>query len=145
MPPAFTDARITDITYDQVSKNLDSYKNSLVRWGGIIVSVENNENSNLLQVMYYPLDAYGGPQLNEPSAGGFAVRSLEFLDPERYTIDREITVLGVIDNTTEPTMGGNTNGWMPLIKSTAIHLWPVNYHNNYYGNCRSCYFKQLFW
>lgn len=145
LPPVIKDARVTDITYDQASEDLDGYKNSLVRWGGVIVSVENNENSSLMRVMYYPLDNYDRPQLNEPSAGRFVIRSQEYLNPERYSVDREVTVLGVIDSDIGSTVGSNTRDWVPLIKSTAIHLWPINYRSNYYGNCRSCYFRQLFW
>jgi len=148
LPPAFEDAQVTDISYLQVSVDLDSYKNTSVRWGGVIVDVENDENFSLMQVLFYPLDYYGRPELDKPSEGRFAIKSAKFLDPMDYLADREIIAVGVIDGEIERTID-NKRLRMPLITSEAIHLWPVNFRGNYYGNCRfccrSCYFRQLFW
>ena len=55
LPPAFEDAQVTTISCRQVSADLDSYKNTSVRWGGVIVDVENDENFSLMQVLFYPL------------------------------------------------------------------------------------------
>ncbi len=146
LSPIFKDAQVTDITYDQVSEDIDHYKDSLVRWGGVIIDVENNEDFSLMQLMFYPLDYYGRPQLTKPSEGRFVIKSAEFLRPEHYySADREIIVVGVIDGDIELTTSNKTSVWVPLIKSTDIHLWPINYRGNYYGNCPSCYFRQLFW
>ncbi len=145
LQPVFKDTPITDITYGQSSDNLESYKNSVVRWGGVIVGVENTKNASLLQVIYYPLDYYGRPQLNEINKRYFVIHSKELLDRQDYTAEREITVLGVINGDTEQIIGNNKNIRVPLIDSTAIHLWPINYRNDYFGHCPSCYFRQLFW
>lgn len=145
LPPAFDNAPVTDMTYNQVREDLDDYHNTLVRWGGVIVDVENIENASLMEITYYPLDHYGRPQLDETSAGQYVIKSAEFLDPDIYAAEREIIVLGVIDGDIERTSKNETRIFLPLINSTAIHLWPKNYRNNYYSHCPSCYFRQLFW
>ncbi len=145
LSPVFKDVQVTDITYNQVSEDIDRYKNSIVRWGGVIIDVENNEDFSLMQLMFYPLDYYGRPQLNKPSEGRFVIKSAEFLHPEHYSADREIIAVGVIDGDIELTTSNKTSVWVPLIKATDIHLWTINYRNNYYSHCPSCYFRQLFW
>ncbi len=144
LPPAVKDAQVTEISYSQVSVDLDSYKNKSVRWGGVIVDVENDENFSLMQVLFYPLDYYGRPEIDKFSEGRFVIKSAKFLDPMVYTADREVIAVGVIDSEIERTVD-NKRSRMPLITSDAIHLWPINFRGNYFGNCRSCYFRQLFW
>jgi len=145
LPPAFDNAPATDVTYSQVREDLARHHNTLVRWGGVIVSTENIENISLMEIIHYPLDHYGRPQLDETSEGRFVIKSAELLDPEIYAADREIIVLGVIDGDIKRAISNETRAWMPLINSTAIHLWPISYRNNYYRHCPSCYFRQLFW
>jgi outer membrane lipoprotein len=106
--------------------------------------VENNENFSLMQVLFYPLDYYGRPQINKPSAGHFVIKSAELLDSVDYALDREIVAVGAIDGEIVRTIN-NQSAWVPQITSMAIHLWPINYRGEYFGNCRSCYFRQLFW
>jgi len=144
LPPAFEDAQVTAISCRQVSADLDSYKNTSVRWGGVIVDVENDENFSLMQVLFYPLDYYGRPELNKPSEGRFVIKSAKFLDPIVYAADREVISVGVIDGEIERKID-NKRFRVPLITSDTIHLWPINFRGDYFGNCRSCYFRQLFW
>ncbi|MGH8685383.1 MAG: Slp family lipoprotein, partial [Nitrosospira sp.] len=87
---------VTNVTYSQASPNLSTYKETSVRWGGVIVDVENEENFTLLQVLSYPLNSYGRPQLNKQTEGRFVIKSTEFLDPAVYAKDKEITVAGTI-------------------------------------------------
>lgn len=144
LPPAFEDKKIADLSYDRVSKNIEKHKNTMVRWGGVIIDVENDEDSSLLQVLYYPLDYYGRPKTDQLSKGIFLLKSPELLDKKRYADGREIVAVGVIEAKTRiPTRYGSSG--LPLINASAIHLWPIAYRDNYYGHCPSCYFQQLFW
>lgn len=145
LPSAFDNVPSTEVTYSQVREDLARYHNTLVRWGGVIVSVENSENVSLMEITHYPLDHYGRPQLDETSEGRFVIKSAELLDPVIYAAEREIIVLGVIEGDIERTSHHEARVFLPLINSTAIHLWPMNYRNNYYRHCPSCYFRQLFW
>lgn len=144
LPPAFDDEMTKGISYRQVSADLDSYQDATVRWGGVIVDVEDDEEFSWMQVSYYPLDYYGRPVSNKPSEGRFVIKSDKFHEVTPYEADREIIVVGVVDGKIERKIGDKYLH-LPLIRATAIHLWPINYRGDYYDYCRSCYYRQLFW
>ena len=129
LPPTIKNAPALPISYYQVSHNINDYKDAPIRWGGVIINVENEAQSSLMQVLFYPLDNSGRPQLNQPAEGRFVVKSPEFLDPAIYTEDKEITVAGAISGNIERTVGKRIIQ-VPLISATAIHLWPI-YANRY--------------
>lgn len=131
LPAAVKDVPVTDVPYSQASQNPSGYKDTSVRWGGVIIDVDNEENFTLVQVLSYPLNFYGRPQLNKQSEGRFVVKSTEFLDPAVYAKDKEITIAGTINGDIERTIGKKAVR-MPLLASKAIYLWPV-YQNNPYG------------
>ena len=132
LPATIRNVPVADITYSQASQNLNSYKDTSVRWGGVIIEVENEENFTLVQVLSHPLNYYGRPQLSKPSEGRFVIKSSEFLDPAVYAKDKEITVAGTLKGDIERTIGKKTIR-LPLLFSAAIYLWPVFQNNPYYG------------
>jgi outer membrane lipoprotein len=131
MPKAIQNMDVMDITYSQASQNIESHRNVPVRWGGIIIDVENEEDFSLVQVLFYPLNYSGRPQLNDPHGGRFVIKSTEFLDPVVYAKDKEISVVGTLDGDIQRTVGKKVIR-VPLIQSMAVHLWPKR-QNNYYG------------
>ena len=92
LPAAVKNIPVADLTYSQARQNPNSYKDIPVRWGGVIIEVENEENFTLVQVLSHPLNYYGRSQLSRPSEGRFVIKSSEFLDPAVYAKDKEITV-----------------------------------------------------
>lgn len=131
LPPAIKDAPAVAISYSQANQSVTSYKDAPVRWGGLIIEVENEQDYSLVQVMYYPLNYYGRPKLIEPNEGRFVIKSPEFLDPAIYTKNTEITIAGTLQGDIERTIGNKTIR-VPLISATVIHLWPES-DRNYYG------------
>ena len=63
MPPSITDAHVVNVPYSEAN----SHKDDVVRWGGLITDIENEENHILIQVQFYPLNESGHPQLVQPS------------------------------------------------------------------------------
>ena len=131
LPSAVKDVPVVDIPYSQASQNISNYKDASVRWGGVIIDVENEQDSSLVQVLFYPLDSYGRPQLNKPGEGRFVIKSPEFLDPVVYAKDKEVTVAGTLIGDIERTIGKRVVR-LPLISATAIYLWPNNERDDYY-------------
>ncbi len=144
LPPVFNDARIKEIPYTQALENAEAHTDTMVRWGGVIIGVENAEQQSMLQVLFHPLDNYGRPDIDTPSKGYFVVKSPEPLNSEQYIEGREMVVVGTLAGKTEP-LARYGNVGLPLIKAIGIHLWPIAYRNNYYWHCPSCYFQQLYW
>lgn len=131
LPKVMSDANVTDVTYTEASQNIDGYKDTLVRWGGIIIDVENEETFSFVQVLYYPLSYLGRPQRDKLNAGRFIIKSKEFLDPVVYAKDLEITVVGSLNGNIQ-RMVGKKAIQVPLIQAIAVHLWPKE-KNSYYG------------
>ncbi|MEO8997339.1 MAG: Slp family lipoprotein [Nitrosospira sp.] len=133
LPSAVKDVPVADISYRQASQGLKDYKDTSVRWGGVIIDVENEENFTLVQVLSYPLNFYGRPQISKSAEGRFVIKSSEFLDPAVYTKDREITVAGKLEGDIQRMIGKKTV-LLPLLASQAFYLWPVSQNDPYgYG------------
>lgn len=131
LPSTVRDVPTEQVSYDQVNNDIDRYKDVSVRWGGVIIDVENEEHTSLVQVLFHPLDFTGRPRLNKRSEGRFVIKSSEFLDPAVFSSDREITVAGVIEGHIERTVGNRTIQ-VPMLSAIAIYLWP-NHYNRYYN------------
>jgi outer membrane lipoprotein len=140
LPKAIKEPPSNDISYTQAIQNINNYKNAPVRWGGTIVEVENEQNFTLVQVLYYPLDSDGEPELDKPNGGRFVFKTAEFLDPAVYTKSSEITVAGTLIGDIERAIGNKVMR-MPLISAATIYLWPEYVYDSYYdGLCYgSCY------
>jgi outer membrane lipoprotein len=131
LPPAIEDPPLFDLSYNEAVQNIARYKEAPVRWGGTVIDVENEQNFSLIQVLYYPLNSYGRPQLDNPNGGRFVIKSPEFLDPAVYTKNSEITVAGRLKGDIERAVGKKYLR-LPMISATVIHLWPA-YAPSYYG------------
>lgn len=81
MPKAIQNINVVNITYFQANQNIDKYKNVPVRWGGIIIDVENEIDFSLVQILFYPLNYSGRPDLAKIHGGRFVIKSSGFLDP----------------------------------------------------------------
>jgi outer membrane lipoprotein len=132
LPPAIEDPPLYDISYSEATRNIGHFKDAPVRWGGVVIDVENEQNFSLVQVLYYPLNSYGRPVTDKANEGRFAIKSSEFLDPAVYAKDTEITVAGTLKGDIERKVGNKTLR-LPLISSTVLHLWPAYTYNNNYG------------
>jgi len=132
LPPAIEDPPLYDISYGEATRDIAHFKDAPVRWGGVVINVENEQNFSLVQVLYYPLNHYGRPRLDKPHEGRFLFKSAEFLDPAVYKADTEITVAGTLKGDIERSVGNKTLR-LPLISSTVTHLWPPYVPVNYYG------------
>lgn len=139
MPPDIRNFSATDIPYQLIAQNTDAYKDTPIRWGGTVIEIENEADSSLMQVLFYPLNRHGYPQTDQPGEGRFAVRTSEFLDPAIFIKGTEVTVTGSVKENIERTVGNKTIH-IPLITAKAIHLWPLSYReDNLYWNSRYRY------
>ena len=136
IPSKVVNTSIKNITYAQVLKDKDTHKNIPVRLGGLVIDVENKEKYSLVQVLFFPLNRSGEPQVDQTSGGRFVIKSPDFFDPIIYTKSRKITVEGILNGDIERTVGERTIK-VPLIQSSATHLWPheriFNQNGHYYS------------
>ena len=119
-----------DIHLHQVLKNSSNFQNNPVRWGGTVIDVENETDKTNIQILFYALNYYGRPLLNQPSPGRFITVSKQFLDPEIYAKGTEITVVGKLQGTVEKQIGKKLVA-VPIVTIEEHHIWP-QYQTNYY-------------
>ncbi len=133
LPPAIEDPPAYDLGYLEATTNMAKFKNAPVRWGGIIVEVENEPNFSALQVLAYPLGSNGRPDLDGANPGRFVMKSPGLLDPALYTKNKQITVAGLLAGTTERKIGNRTVQ-LPMVNANHIQLWEeIDYYSPYYG------------
>jgi outer membrane lipoprotein len=108
-----------------VQEDIKPYVGKYVRWGGVIVSVDNRPNDTWVEIVAKELGNYGRPVDSDVSLGRFLVRVDGFLDPAVYRADREITVYGVMENQLTRKIGERIYTY-PLIKAEKekLYLWP---------------------
>jgi outer membrane lipoprotein len=99
-----------------------SAKGAQVRWGGVIVSVENQADATLVEVVARDLDERGKPKSDEASSGRFLARVQGFLDPEVYTRGRRFTVNGTVGEPVTRTIGNYPYRY-PVVNVDRHHLW----------------------
>lgn len=133
LPEVIKNIPVTDVSYEVASKNAEIYKNTQVRWGGTVIATENEKEFSFIQILFYPLDSSGYPQLNQEPSGRFVIASSDFLDPAIYTKDRVITVAGVLNGSIDRTIGNKMIS-VPLLFAKAVYLWPKDYRQPYYRN-----------
>ena len=124
--PSLFATSANDITYQQLTQYVDQFQHEMVRWGGVIVDVENAEDRARLTVVHFPLTRYGKPITSENSDGRFVVLSERFLDPIIYSKGKLITVIGQVDGFETQQVDRRTLT-LPIILLQENHLWPENY------------------
>jgi len=131
LPDNIKNAPSVDIQPQQALSNSNDFTNYPVRWGGKIINVENKADETKIQILAYPLNYYGRPQLNQSPSGRFLSVSKQFLDPAIYTKDSEITIAGSLQGTLEKTIGEKTIT-VPIVTIDYHHIWPRQQQQNYY-------------
>ena len=113
-----------------------TYVGTKVRWGGQIISVENNPNDTDVQIVGRRLERSGRPVSEDQSAGRFIARFAGFIDPAIYEANRELTVVGAL---IEPKRGkvGEREYTFPVVAVESDQLWskrvPVAPYSYPYG------------
>ncbi|MDH5612485.1 MAG: Slp family lipoprotein [Gammaproteobacteria bacterium] len=106
----------------QVHQAADSYLSKKVRWGGVILNIENKQNASWLTILAYPLNDIGKPQDSGLSTGRFITIIDEFLEPTVYSRDRKITLIGNLLRT-ETIKVGEFPYKYPVVQAEQHYLW----------------------
>lgn len=136
-----------DIHLRDVQENSSQYINQPVRWGGTVIEVQNEADESSMQILFYPLNYFGRPKLNQQASGRFMTVSKQFLDPAIYSEGTKITIAGTVQNTLVKQIGNKTIP-LPVVTIENHHIWPeyrqaddwdYHYPHYFYGYRRSYY------
>lgn len=145
-PPAIREVPPGDLQLREVRENISAHRGTRVRWGGVIVSVENKTDETWIQVLELKLSRSGQPKRQSPSDGRFLMRAKGFLDPAVYAKDVEITVVGTLGDEVERSIGEHPYSF-PVVSADAYHLWrPARYYGHYpYRHYPSYYYGYYYY
>jgi outer membrane lipoprotein len=93
-----------------------------VRWGGSVVTVRNERDATVLQIVARRLDSSGQPRDEDRTEGRFLAKVSGFLDPAVYEKGREVTVRGRVEGVVEETIGEFRYQY-PVVAVEHLHLW----------------------
>ena len=130
VPQNIREAPVDNPSLEQVHGHTADYLGRQVRWGGKIIDTGNREATTLLTVLGRPLFKGGEPKFSDDSAGRFIVIVPEFLDPQVYAPDRQITVTGSLLRTETGKVGEYPYTY-PVIQADAWYLWPKRAKRSY--------------
>lgn len=107
----------------EVNADIDKYKGTRVRWGGVIASVKNQQNETWIELVQYQLNRRGRP-IDSDSQGRFYLKFTGFLEPRDYEIGREMTAVGEVTETVTQKIGEH-NYIYPVVSvnSAEFLLW----------------------
>jgi outer membrane lipoprotein len=131
IPRPIREAPDRNIPLAQTLKNPEQYRGTIVRWGGVISSVENRRDETWIEIVERSLDGDGQPRDTDKSAGRFLVRVQGFLDPAIYAPKRLITATGTLHGNSTRTIGEHLYTY-PVVHAEHFHLWPTKTEYPYY-------------
>jgi outer membrane lipoprotein len=118
------------LTFEELLKNPEACKGKIVIWGGeIIETVNQKDNTTLIEVLQKPLNWLKEPKETNESGGRFLALVEKFLDPHIYRKGREITVAGKITGVKKRPLGELEYSY-PLVLSEEIYLWRINWYHH---------------
>ena len=118
-----------NITFEMLQLDPDSYKGSLVIFGGTIKETTYLQHGMLIDVFQKPLDWWGRPIPTQRSGGRFLIYSPAILGPDSYAPGREITVAGEVAGTSLKGTGNMGDAELteydyPVLIEKELQLWP---------------------
>ena len=110
------------VPFSEIFRSPERYRGKVVRLGGVILAVLNEEKGSTIEILEQPLNWRGRPKVGDVAGGRFLVVSEGFLDKEIYQPKREATVVGEIIGMKTGQVGETTYNY-PLISLRDIRLW----------------------
>jgi len=124
IPPEISQVTDGEPQITEVRAQADTFTSQKARWGGVIIDTENRQNSSKLTIIAFPLDSSGRPEISDQSTGRFIAVFDDFLEPQLYSREREISIYGTILKT-ETIKVGEYPYVYPVIQVKQHYLWPV--------------------
>ena len=124
LPQTIRKAPQPDVHFSDVQKNADQYIGKAVRWGGQVVSIDNDAQGSTILVSQFKLNSYGRPKVDKTSTVYFLVRTKTRLDPKQYDADTLITVVGTIAGNKSIPVNNDHSMTFPLVEASQVYRWP---------------------
>jgi len=110
------------ITPVQAAAN-ESLLNKRLQWGGVIVGSRNLADATELQILAYPLEGNGRPDVTAAPNGRFIARRAGYLETADYAAGRQVTATGTLAAIRRGEVGKAAYDF-PLLQADELILWP---------------------
>jgi outer membrane lipoprotein len=117
------------ISFSEILQSPEQHRGKVVRLGGVILDVVNEEKGSTLEILEQPLNWQGRPKGGDVTGGRFLAISEGFLDKVIYQPDREVTVVGEIIDMKIGHIGEITYNY-PVLSLRDVRLWKRRAHSN---------------
>ncbi len=111
-----------NITFEALKENPTAYEGQTVLLAGVIVKTTNTPTGATLEIYQTQMDWEDRPAHTDVSKGRFLAQYGEFLDPEIFSKQRQVTVAGKVLGVKRMKLGEMEYPY-PVIGAEAIHLW----------------------
>jgi len=112
-------------TPSQVATSPATAQGHSVEWGGTVIDVQNLADRTEIQVLGYPLERSGRPDLKAAPHGRFLVVQSGFLEPKDYAPGRRLTVYGRLEGVVRDRIGDAIYAY-PRVHASQLQLWPIS-------------------
>ena len=122
--PEFDTSKVNrQLTPETVSRSPTGAKGQTVFWSGLILSSKNLKTSTRLEVLAYPVDKDGWPNLDAKPIGRFLADYAGYLETADYAKGRLLTVVGPISGIEKGKLD-ETEYTYPVVQAEQKYLWP---------------------
>ena len=126
-----------NVTFPMVFQDPNTYKGSIIVWGGVIIRNVTLKKGNELFILETPLGSGERPEGSDYARGRFIAISSSYLDPLVYHKGRRVTLAGeVVGGREIVSRKGKQSYRYPVVMIKEIHLWArarAYYPPYYYG------------
>lgn len=111
-----------EIPFSEILRMPEEHRGKVVRLGGVILNVANEERGTVLEILEKPLNWRGSPKPGDASGGRFMAVFGTFLDKAIYRPHRAVTIIGEIIGVETAPIGEIRYNY-PLLSGRGIRLW----------------------
>ncbi|MBI5446848.1 MAG: Slp family lipoprotein [Deltaproteobacteria bacterium] len=112
------------LTVNQAAADPEGVKGRKVEWGGVVISSTNLKDATQIEVLSYPLDSGGKPDVSAAPLGRFLALRAGYLETAVFAPGRVVTLVGPVAGARLGKIG-ETEYSYPTVSAEQIHLWPV--------------------
>ena len=110
------------IPFSEILRSPEEHRGKVIRLGGVILNVANEERGTVLEILEKPLSWRGRPKPGDASGGRFMAVFVTFLDKAIFRPHRAVTIIGEVIGVEKASIGEMAYDY-PLLSGREIRLW----------------------
>lgn len=125
VPRSLRESVTPGVSFKDVLARPEAHAGEIVLWAGEVLSLKNEKDQTVVEVLQIPCNTRGTPRSREESEGRFLVAFQRYLDEAVYKAGRTVTVVGQVQGVRRQALGsGKADYAYPLLLGQYIYLWP---------------------